>query len=69
MVRWLQDKYSMTIEAETDDEAVEFYRKCGFETTSFYEEDGDERYKRWTCVLPIDTAHGQETDEERRARI
>ena len=52
MVSALREKYNMNIEAETDDDAVGFYRKCGFETTlfeKFYENYGTVR--RYTCVL------------------
>ena len=52
MISALREKYNMNIEAETDDGAVGFYRKCGFETTpfdKFYENYGTVR--RYTCVL------------------
>ena len=45
----LQNIYKMTIEAETDDDAVVFYRKCGFETTAIRKYD----MQRWTCVLHL----------------
>ena len=51
MVYALREKYDKTIEAETDDDAVVFYRKCGFQTTESYEEYGGEKHRRWTCVL------------------
>ena len=44
-------KYSKTIEAETDDDAVGFYRKCGFETIELYKEYGNKKYRRWQCIL------------------
>jgi len=47
MVSALADKYHrLAIEAETDDDAVDFYRKTGFQTTSI------QKYgiRRWTCV-------------------
>jgi predicted aminopeptidase len=55
----------MAIEAETDDDAVDFYRKRGFTTTAI------QKYgvRRWTCVLAAPRLLDQETDEERRARI
>jgi inorganic pyrophosphatase len=56
IVAILREKYNMTIEAETDDDAVEFYRKCGFETTALYKEYDGEKYRRWTCVLDKDKA-------------
>jgi ribosomal protein S18 acetylase RimI-like enzyme len=48
MIISLQNKYDMTLEAETDDDAVIFYRKCGFETTEFMHK---KRGKRHTCLL------------------
>jgi ribosomal protein S18 acetylase RimI-like enzyme len=49
MVKSLQRKYGKPIEAETDDDAVSFYRKCGFKVTAI------EKYnvKRWACLLPV----------------
>ena len=49
MVRALDGKYNTTIEAETDDDAVGFYRKCGFETTKMYKEYSGQKYRRWMC--------------------
>jgi N-acetylglutamate synthase-like GNAT family acetyltransferase len=48
MVNALRDEFLLPIYAETDDDAVGFYSKVGFETTSFVHEKG---YKRWACVL------------------
>ncbi|HCS74324.1 MAG TPA: hypothetical protein DIW17_10670 [Clostridiales bacterium] len=62
MITALQEKYEMVIEAETDDDAVDFYRKCGFETNDFQKQG----FRRWNCIL---SAPKQETDEERQARI
>ena len=50
IVAALQEKYGKDIEAETDDDAVGFYRKCGFTTREFIHE---KRGKRYTCVLKI----------------
>ena len=50
MVVALQKKYSKNIEAETDDDAVTFYRKCGFSAHEFIHE---RRGKRYTCILKI----------------
>jgi len=36
MITALREKYRMMIEAETDDDAIDFYRKCGFKTTAIY---------------------------------
>jgi len=51
MVTALQNKYAKYIEAETDDDAVNFYRKRGFATHEFIHE---RRGKRHTCVLKHD---------------
>jgi len=48
MVDALLRMYGLPIEAETDDGAVEFYRKCGFKTTEFYHHI---KGKRYTCFL------------------
>ena len=40
-------KYKINIEAETDDDAVDFYRKCGFEATEIRKYD----VRRWACVI------------------
>ena len=47
MITELWNKYKITIKAETDDDAVDFYRKCGFSTIEI------SKYivRRWTCVL------------------
>jgi 8-oxo-dGTP pyrophosphatase MutT (NUDIX family) len=51
MVATLQTAYHLPIEAETDDDAVDFYHKCGFETTAIRKYD----VRRWTCVLAVKT--------------
>jgi fructoselysine 6-kinase len=48
MVTALQEKYNKDIEAETDDDAVVFYRKRGFKTIEFMHE---KHGKRHTCLL------------------
>jgi len=48
MVTALQKEYNKDIEAETDDDAVNFYRKRGFVTHEFIHE---KRGKRHTCIL------------------
>jgi ribosomal protein S18 acetylase RimI-like enzyme len=53
MIRALQQKFKMTIEAETDDDAVGFYQKCGFETEAFTKIYPNGECKRYKCVLPI----------------
>jgi len=47
MIAALRAQFCLTIQAETDDDAVDFYRKVGFEATEF------EKYgvRRWACVL------------------
>jgi len=50
MITALQEKYHKNIEAETDDDAVMFYRKRGFETREFTHE---KRGKRHSCLLKI----------------
>lgn len=49
MVTALRRKYYKVIEAETDGDAVGFYRKCGFETTAIQKFN----VRRWVCVLPV----------------
>lgn len=65
MITALQKQYDMPIEAETDDEAVKFYRKCGFETSAIQKYN----VRRWTCVLPAPKASNQENDKEQQAKI
>ena len=49
MIGALVKQYKKAIEAETDDDAVDFYRKCGFEVTAIRKYD----VQRWVCVLPV----------------
>jgi len=49
MLSMLQKKFKLPIELETDDDAVDFYRKCGFEAESF-EKNG---VRRWRCTLSV----------------
>jgi ribosomal protein S18 acetylase RimI-like enzyme len=55
LLRWLQDAGGFTeLEAETDADAVDFYRKYGFNAARFV----DPRYpdaKRWRCILASQT--------------
>ena len=51
MITAVQQKYKKTIKAETDDDAVGFYQKCGFETEGFMRTYNDGEYKRYKCVL------------------
>ena len=48
MISSLQKMYKLTITAETDDDAIGFYRKCGFNATAFQKHG----VQRWNCVLP-----------------
>jgi len=47
MISALKNRYNMNIEAETDDDAVDFYRKCNFETFAIQKYN----MRRWSCVL------------------
>ena len=49
IIQALQAEFLLPIHAETDDDAVGFYRKLGFETTAF-EKTG---HRRWACVLEV----------------
>ena len=51
MITVLQQKYKTTIKAETDDDAVEFYRKCGFKAEGFMKTYSGTEYQRYNCVL------------------
>ena len=47
MVSALQGRYNLPIHAETDDDAIGFYRKCGFKATAVQKHG----MRRWVCVL------------------
>ena len=47
MVFALRKMYDIIIEAETDDDAIDFYQKCGFEVKSFQKHG----VRRWICIL------------------
>ena len=49
MITSLKNMYNLPIEAETDDDAVDFYRKYGFKATAVYKYN----IRRWVCVLPV----------------
>lgn len=51
MIAALQQKYETTIKAETDDDSVEFYQRCGFETNAFIKAYDTGEYRRYDCVL------------------
>ena len=52
MIKTLITTYQKPVEAETDDDAVEFYRKCGFHVKAFTH---PKKGKRWTCILQTDS--------------
>ena len=60
MVTALRELHGLRLEAETDDDAVEFYRRCGFTTTSICKYS----IRRWVCVLaapkPLDVVSDAE---------
>ena len=50
MIRSLVDEYGLiSVFAETDDDAVEFYRKSGFEIKKLSKTYGDESVVRYQC--------------------
>jgi len=51
MITAVQQKFKTTVKAETDDGAVEFYRKCGFETEGFIKTYSNGECQRYKCVL------------------
>ena len=51
MITAVQQKYKTDVKAETDDGAVDFYRKCGFGTEGFMRTFGDVECQRYRCVL------------------
>jgi riboflavin biosynthesis RibT protein len=51
MIKAVNEKYKMTVKAETDEGAVGFYRKCGFETEAFMKTFNTGEYQRYKCIL------------------
>ena len=51
MIFELQQKYKMKVEAETDDDAVGFYLKCGFKAKAFIKTYSHVECRRYKCVL------------------
>ena len=51
LINAVQKKYNMTIKAETHDGAVEFYRKCGFETEAYIKTFSNGECQRHKCIL------------------
>lgn len=56
IVMALSEKYEMAIKAETDDDAVEFYRKTGFETNAMQKYN----IRRWTCIRSAPNSYDHE---------
>ncbi len=61
MVTALQNTYHLPLEAETDDDAVGFYRKRGFETSAFHHPKWG--VTRHTCILKYRCPWGDTSDE------
>jgi len=54
LIKYVCDKLSIcTLLAETDDDAVGFYRRCGFETEKFKRTGDNGEYIRYKCILRI----------------
>ncbi|MCL1830667.1 MAG: GNAT family N-acetyltransferase [Oscillospiraceae bacterium] len=51
MITAVQQKYQTNVKAETDDGAVEFYRKCGFKIEGFIKTYSGVESQRYKCVL------------------
>lgn len=52
MINTIKDTYALkVINAETDDDAVGFYKKFGFETTRIVKEYDEQKYIRYKCRL------------------
>lgn len=51
MITALQQKYKTTVKAETDDDTVGFYQKCGFKTEAFMKTYNTGECRRYECVL------------------
>ena len=55
MIDALHDMYGLPITLETDDDTVDFYRKCGFEAEAYMHEEYGVR--RWRCRMqPVGAA-------------
>ena len=52
MLDALKEQYSLPMELETDDDAVDFYRKCGFDAIAFEKTYGEDAVRRWKCTSP-----------------
>ena len=53
MIMALRQKYPLPIKAETDDDAVDFYKKCGFEIKGIIKQYGEVACQRYHCTLPL----------------
>lgn len=49
LIKYIIDQYQLICFAETDNSAVGFYRKCGFECTEIIKEYGNNKVKRFSC--------------------
>jgi len=56
MITALQQENLLTVEAETHDGAVDFYRQCGFKTAAIQKHG----VRRWVCVLSYDKTKNQD---------
>ena len=54
MITALRDMYKSTLKAETDDDAVGFYIKCGFIVEEFTKVYNGTKFKRYNCILPFE---------------
>lgn len=52
LIQHVCNKLSLfVLTAETDDDAVNFYRHCGFDITEFVRNGDNGKFKRYNCVL------------------
>ena len=52
LIKFACDELSLSVlTAETDDDAVNFYKKVGFEINAFYRKNENGKYKRYNCIL------------------
>ena len=54
MITTLRDMYKSTLKAETDEDAVDFYIKCGFAVEEFTKVYNGTKFKRYNCILPFE---------------
>ena len=52
LIQYACDEFFIsTLHAETDDDAVDFYKHCGFEAQEFMRTSESGEYKRYKCTL------------------